>query len=556
MPNTEAPAISGVMLMPKSCSAIMTATRMIRAAAVRRISGIVVLSRDAGAAFASPSAIACAASLVFVLHVGLGQVLDEFPGDVGHEQRHAGGARGRGELLPLAAVHQAQHLHDPALGNHHRHADQDGDADAARHDVGQLGRVAGGRLAFELRIEAAHHGLHQRLEDQDADHQVQRHDHRRADEHLARNGTVDQRHAQRREEQRRDWDPLAADAADQRRQPAETAEPLLRGHARTERQPQEDREIDQAADHLEGGHRVERRVDGHQHLAQDAHQDDDQHDRGDPQVEGLRLVIARRAQARRRQLRLEHDAEQQHVEAPREDSGQYRRGQPVLPGRAGEPEARGGIADQPDGEHAQPIERSQAHKVEKRSRALLGNGVHGKPCAQAVQHQAQDRLGRDRGDNHGAQEQQESRGAATSVTPLIEQGREPPEVVPSSGSACTTRFVPSMKATKGSGPDFGSTWTILGGGGAFDLDFESEAAGVGAGFGAAAGAPTPSAFSFSVTELLIESTSESNCCCERPAGGDAGAWAWAEKFRPRAENKVSEIARASVRSAFTISIPP
>jgi len=65
MPNTEAPAISGVMLMPKSCSAIITATRTISTAPVRRISGIIVLRRDAGPAAASPSAIACAASFVF-----------------------------------------------------------------------------------------------------------------------------------------------------------------------------------------------------------------------------------------------------------------------------------------------------------------------------------------------------------------------------------------------------------------------------------------------------------------------------------------------------------
>ena len=65
MPNTDAPAISGVMFTPKSSSAIMTATRAIRTAALRRSSGIIVLIREAGEAAASPSAMAWAALLFF-----------------------------------------------------------------------------------------------------------------------------------------------------------------------------------------------------------------------------------------------------------------------------------------------------------------------------------------------------------------------------------------------------------------------------------------------------------------------------------------------------------
>jgi hypothetical protein len=107
-----------------------------------------------------------------------------------------------------------------------------------------------------------------------------------------------------------------------------------------------------------------------------------------------------------------------------------------------------------------------------------------------------------------------------------------------------------MKAANGSGPVFGSTRTILGGGGALDFDLDSDAAGAGA--GAAAGAGAPSAFSFSETELLIASTNESNCCCESPAGGEAGVCACAGTPIPRA----SVNAKASVRRAFTIHILP
>ncbi len=82
-----------------------------------------------------------------------------------------------------------------------------------------------------------------------------------------------------------------------------------------------------------------------------------------------------------------------------------------------------------------------------------------------------------------------------------------------------TFSVPLMKATKGSGPDFGSTCTIFGGGGALALDLESDAAGAGA--ASFAGAPAPSALSFSETELLMASTNESNCCWLKPAGGTA-----------------------------------
>src|SRR5262245_40964062 len=64
MTNTEGTAISGVMSMPKTLSATITAMRTISAAMARRNSGIMVLMREAGAAAASPSAIASAALLL------------------------------------------------------------------------------------------------------------------------------------------------------------------------------------------------------------------------------------------------------------------------------------------------------------------------------------------------------------------------------------------------------------------------------------------------------------------------------------------------------------
>src|SRR5215216_1729146 len=81
MPNTEAPAISGVMLTPNDSSAIITATMVIRTAPVARRSGIMVLMREAGGA------------VVLARHVGIGRVLEHLPHDVGHEQREARRAR-------------------------------------------------------------------------------------------------------------------------------------------------------------------------------------------------------------------------------------------------------------------------------------------------------------------------------------------------------------------------------------------------------------------------------------------------------------------------------
>ena len=63
MQKIEAPASNGRTLMPKSSSAIMTAMNTIRIAPATRSSGIIVLSREAGVAAASPSRIAAAASL-------------------------------------------------------------------------------------------------------------------------------------------------------------------------------------------------------------------------------------------------------------------------------------------------------------------------------------------------------------------------------------------------------------------------------------------------------------------------------------------------------------
>ena len=61
-PETEAPAISGVMLTPKSSSATSTAMTPMTIAIAIRSSGIRVLRRDAGEPAASPSAIASADS--------------------------------------------------------------------------------------------------------------------------------------------------------------------------------------------------------------------------------------------------------------------------------------------------------------------------------------------------------------------------------------------------------------------------------------------------------------------------------------------------------------
>ena len=47
-PKTDAPAISGVMLTPKSSSAISTAMTAMTITIATRSNGIIVLSRDAG----------------------------------------------------------------------------------------------------------------------------------------------------------------------------------------------------------------------------------------------------------------------------------------------------------------------------------------------------------------------------------------------------------------------------------------------------------------------------------------------------------------------------
>ena len=63
-PRTEAPAISGVMLTPKSWSATSTAMTPMTITIAILSNGIMVLSRDAGGPAASPPAIASAALLV------------------------------------------------------------------------------------------------------------------------------------------------------------------------------------------------------------------------------------------------------------------------------------------------------------------------------------------------------------------------------------------------------------------------------------------------------------------------------------------------------------
>ena len=172
------------------------------------------------------------------------------------------------------------------------------------------------------------------------------------------------------------------------RELSQAAEPLLRSDTRPVSQPQEHGQIEAAANDLEGRQSVCRRANGHQHLAQDTHEHDDQHHHGDAQVHGLRLPIIDRTEARRGQLGLQDDTEQQHVEPPREDARQHGGSQLVLSRRSREPGPGGCIADQPDGQHAQPIQDGQPHEVGDRPHAVFGAGICRQPCPEPVKQES------------------------------------------------------------------------------------------------------------------------------------------------------------------------
>ena len=95
-----------------------------------------------------------------------------------------------------------------------------------------------------------------------------------------------------------------------------------------------------------------RRADRNQDLAEDAAEDDHEHDSRDSQVHPAGVLVEHITEPCRLQIRLQDDSEHQHVEAPREDTGQHCGRELVLAGRTGEPGTDGAMADDPDGKDA------------------------------------------------------------------------------------------------------------------------------------------------------------------------------------------------------------
>ena len=134
-------------------------------------------------------------------------------------------------------------------------------------------------------------------------------------------------------------------------------------------------------------------------------------------------MIVGRAEARGRQFGLQDDTEQQDVEAPGEDACQHGGGELVLSRGPGEPGPGGRIANQPDDQHAQPVQYGETHQVGDRPHTVLGPGVCRQLRAEPMKKQAQDGLGRDGGHRHGAQKQQERRWPAAAFRLLVEKAR-------------------------------------------------------------------------------------------------------------------------------------
>ena len=379
-----------------------------------------VLMREAGGAGGVAVGDRGRRVLVLARHVRVRRVLEELPQHEGQEQGEARGARGARDRVPLVLVGQRQDLDDPALCDGDGDADQHGHSDTARHHVGQLGPVAGRGAALELGVEPSHEGLHEGLEQQNADHEHHGQQHGVADMGEARDRAVDQGEAERRKEGDADRHPIAAQRADQGRRLAETAEPLGGGVARATHQPDEGRDVDHGADHLVGSDGGLRRADGHQHLAQDAGEDDQQHHRLDAHIHGARIAVGGVAEPGLRQRGPQHDQEQEDIETPMEDAVEDRGGKLVLADRTGKPGADRGIADHPDGEDAQPVEQRQQAEMRERAQALLGAGATGEAMAQAGHEGAQDRFGRDR--RHGDEAQQEKEARCAAAAPRMSWG--------------------------------------------------------------------------------------------------------------------------------------
>ena len=147
------------------------------------------------------------------------------------------------------------------------------------------------------------------------------------------------------------------------------------------------------ADDLIGAQGFGRCPDGRKHLEQRAPHDDEQHYHRNPEVHSPCLVVAHVAEPGRGYVGLQHDAEQENVETPTEDSRQHGYRELVLPGASREPGADRAVADQPDDENAQPVQQCQHGEMHQRTQSLLGDGAAGEAVTKLVQDPAQHGFG-------------------------------------------------------------------------------------------------------------------------------------------------------------------
>ena len=138
-------------------------------------------------------------------------------------------------------------------------------------------------------------------------------------------------------------------------------------------------------------------------------------------VHRARIAVLHLAEAGVRQVGLEQDAKQQHVEAPAENPGQHRNRKLVLAGGAGEPEPDGCVADQPDGEDPETVEQREQSEVSQRAQPLLRPRAGRQPGAQPVEKLAQDGFGGDRDDSNEAEQEKERGGSPSAMLALVEQ---------------------------------------------------------------------------------------------------------------------------------------
>ena len=127
------------------------------------------------------------------------------------------------------AIDQAENVHHPAFADEDDDADQDGDPDAARDDVGQGRHRAGRREARQLRIQPADERLQKRFEQQHADKEVERQEQRGRHVEMAGNGTVELRRNDRDDQGNGDPQPVTADEGRVARVSPQPSQPLLGG---------------------------------------------------------------------------------------------------------------------------------------------------------------------------------------------------------------------------------------------------------------------------------------------------------------------------------------